>query len=168
MTPADLLFTLIDRGVRLKVVEDRLVYVAPRGAMTPELVEQLRELKAEVVGLVVRRMCATCGSAGRCERRMPMPDGGWACQAALDAGLLLHTEADADLRPRHSSSGQPAEVRVWITGKQASPEIDTPGAGCGEKVQVRTAEGQAWARCTGPATCDGVCTHAETQTERSR
>jgi hypothetical protein len=160
MTPADLLFTLTDRGVRLKVVDDRLVYAAPRGTMTPELVQQLREQKAEIVCHVARRMCRTCGSAGRCERRVPMVSGGWSCRAALDAGLLSDPETNTDRRQRHATGGQPARVRVWITGKQASPELDTTSPGCGERVPIRTAEGSVWVRCTGPETCDGVCIRA--------
>jgi hypothetical protein len=30
--------------------------------------------------------CEVCGSRGRCEKRQPLPDGGWVCEAA--AGLF--------------------------------------------------------------------------------
>ncbi len=185
MTPSDLLMTLIDRGVRLKVVEDRLVYAAPRGTMTADLVEQLARHKAEVTDLLARRTCATCGSAGRCERRVPMAGGGWTCQAALDAGLLSNSETEADRRRRHERGRRP---RVWLVPTRATseqpvvasgrstapahrqsiteqaslwPDQTGGGAGCGEMVRARTAGGTAWVRCTGPETCDGVCTHAE-------
>lgn len=169
MTPSDLLMTLIDRGVRLKVAGDRLVYAAPRGTMTAELVEQLREQKAELVGLVTRRMCNTCGSAGRCELRVPMADGGWACQAALNAGLLSNAPADeSDDHRRHVHYDPPAarEARdVERATDQARLGLDEADAGCGERVPTRTAAGVVWVRCTGRETCDGVCTRAELWTE---
>jgi hypothetical protein len=166
MTPSDLLMTLIDHGVRLKVVEDRLVYAAPRATMTAELVEQLREHKGEVIALLARRTCPTCGSAGRCVRRVPMEGGGWTCQAMLDAGLLSNLPGNR--RWHHVHYGPPATSRVQAvetaTG-QASLRLDEAATGCGERVPVRTAEGLAWVRCTGPETCDGVCTHGALRTE---
>jgi TubC N-terminal docking domain len=163
MTPSDLLMTLIERGVRLKAVDDRLVYAAPHGTMTAKLVEQLREHKAEVVAQLARRSCTTCGSVGRCERRVPMEGGGWTCQATLDAGLLSNAETEADRQRRRERDLRP---RVWYEQtRQTGPQPVEANAGCGERVPVRTAGGRAWVRCTGPETCDGVCTRAELRTE---
>jgi hypothetical protein len=167
MTPSDLLMDLIDLGVRLRAIDDRLVYVAPHGAMTAELVEQLRELKAEVIALLARRTCKTCGSAGRCEQRVPMADGGWACQAALDSGLLPDpVTEEADRRPRrvHDAPAGRREAPGQMVMKQVQVQPDKVG-GCGEMVPVRTAEGRAWVRCTGRETCDGVCSRAALRTE---
>jgi TubC N-terminal docking domain len=70
------------------VAGDRLVYRAPKGAMTPELLWDLEAHKAEVITILHRRRCTTCGSIGRCEGRVPLPGGGWFCQAAINAGIL--------------------------------------------------------------------------------
>ncbi len=46
------------------------------------------ERVAATSGLAPRpQTCRTCGSAGRCEGRLPTTDGGWVCRDALAAGL---------------------------------------------------------------------------------
>jgi hypothetical protein len=163
MTPSDLLMDLIDRRVRLQVVDDRLVYIAPHGAMTADLVTQLAQHKAEVIALVARRMCKTCGSAGRCERRVAMADGGWAWQAALDSGLLsdpVTGEADRRRRHVHEAPAGQREAPGQMVMEQMQPRPGEASDGCGERVPVRTAEGVVWVRCTGRETCDGVCSRA--------
>lgn len=49
MVARDLLRELEERGVRLAVQEGRLVSRAPRGAMTPELAEQIKAHKDELL-----------------------------------------------------------------------------------------------------------------------
>jgi hypothetical protein len=171
MTPSDLLMDLIDLGVRLRAIDDRLVYVAPHGAMTADLVEQLREQKAEVIALMARRMCKTCGSFGRCELRVPMVDGEWACQAALSAGLLSDSRTQKARRRRLQAPSAPPGERLEPAGPTVMDQVQVQvqprkvSEGCGERVPVRTAEGVVWVRCTGRHTCDGVCSRAEHWTE---
>jgi hypothetical protein len=116
MTVLDLLVTLATRGVRLHVDGDRLIYRAPEGTMTPELLWDLEAHKAEIISVLpYRRRCRSCGSAGRCEGRVPLPGGGWSCQAAINAGLLPNPadEPAEDLRrhERWTHSGEPG--RWW-------------------------------------------------------
>src|SRR5437868_5673769 len=98
MTAEELLATLHDRRVRLHAVDGRLLYAAPDGALTPDLVDLLRTHKTEVVRLLAGSpACATCGTRGQCQRRLSGPEGGWSCAAAVDAGLVEEpVEQDAD------------------------------------------------------------------------
>ena len=52
-------------------------------------------------GTFTSRTCATCGSTGRCEGRLPTTDGGWVCRAALAMGLF---------RPNGQRSGSTARL----------------------------------------------------------
>ena len=54
MTAAELLAELRRRGVKLTVNGDRLRYEAPRGALTPELLEAMRQHKPELLRLLSR------------------------------------------------------------------------------------------------------------------
>jgi len=49
---ADLLADLLDRGIRLRVDDGRLLSDAPKGALTPELIAQIRERKPEIVAFL--------------------------------------------------------------------------------------------------------------------
>lgn len=52
MNAAALLRALEDRGVRFEAGDDRLRYYAPTGVLTPELIEELRAYKAELLALL--------------------------------------------------------------------------------------------------------------------
>ena len=54
MTAAELLRELRRRGVKLTVNGDRLRYEAPRGALTPELLEAMRQHKPELMRMLAR------------------------------------------------------------------------------------------------------------------
>jgi hypothetical protein len=62
MNPAALVRDLTARGVRFAVNGDRLRVSDPGEVVTPELVEELRAVKPEVMALVSRRpACVECG-----------------------------------------------------------------------------------------------------------
>ena len=54
MSPVDLLAELRRRGVRLSVHGDKLRYVAPKGALTPDLLEAMRRHKPDLLRLLSR------------------------------------------------------------------------------------------------------------------
>ena len=54
---AELLNELQTKGITLTVDGDKLHYKGPRGALTPELIEGLRERKAEIISLM---QCGWC------------------------------------------------------------------------------------------------------------
>lgn len=58
MNAAELLSELERRGVALEAAGDRLRFDAPRGALTPELRTAMAEHKAELLGLLDRRVHA--------------------------------------------------------------------------------------------------------------
>ncbi len=49
MTPSQLLVELQGRDVRVAVADGKLILNAPRGALTPELIDQIRQHKAELI-----------------------------------------------------------------------------------------------------------------------
>lgn len=63
MSPKDLLAVLRARGVRVTAHGDRLRVVAPRGVLTPELLEMLAVRKSEL--LLELRPWACCMSCGQ-------------------------------------------------------------------------------------------------------
>ena len=48
-TAAELIHTLTEQGVTLRVAGDQLIVQAPKGSVSPETVEKLRERKIEVM-----------------------------------------------------------------------------------------------------------------------
>lgn len=54
MTPVELLVTARAAGIRLEVQGDRLVYRAPKGALTPELRDQLVRNKPALLNLLAQ------------------------------------------------------------------------------------------------------------------
>src|SRR2546430_693600 len=112
MTAVELLSILAERDVRLELVGGRLHYDAPTGVLTPELRKLLTIHKAAIVDLLGRRpACLTCGSTGRCYGRITTADGGWACRAAVEAGLI-HLEEEQRGRRQHLEAGWSAGVAI--------------------------------------------------------
>jgi hypothetical protein len=110
----DILAALADRGIMVRLGADGRPVVRPA-----HLVDEAdRALLAEHRGAVLAALtasdeaaepgseewhepCRLCGSRGPCQRRVSTPDGrGWACQAALDAGLIDLGDDDSEQR-RH-------------------------------------------------------------------
>ncbi|MEW6457620.1 MAG: hypothetical protein AB1441_00900 [Bacillota bacterium] len=52
MNVNELIWELQRRGITLEPAGDKLRWRGPKGAMTPELLDQLRDHKAEVLGLL--------------------------------------------------------------------------------------------------------------------
>jgi hypothetical protein len=85
---SDFLATLHDLGVILSVESGRLKVDAPRGALTPELRQEIAARKEALLGLL-RRLPEDAGAPEdappdfACIYRHPAlwrrPDGGWAC-----------------------------------------------------------------------------------------
>ena len=84
MNPAALLSDLHSRGVELTAEGDRLRYRAPRGALSPELLADLRSHKAEILAELTQ-------------------DGDSAESAALDSGVPAAVLVDS---PRYGE--------VWV------------------------------------------------------
>jgi hypothetical protein len=105
----DILAALADRGITVRLGADgrpvvrpaHLVDEADRALLAAHREAVLAALKApdepaepELEGW--HSPCRLCGSRGPCQRPVSMPDGGWACQEALDVGLIDPGDGEAD------------------------------------------------------------------------
>jgi hypothetical protein len=111
----DILAALAARGIVVRLATDgrpvvrpaHLVDEADRALLAAHREAVLAALKApdepaEPEPEEWHSPCRLCGSRGPCQSRVSMPDGGWTCQEALDAGLI-------DLR-RRAMKRQPGEA----------------------------------------------------------
>lgn len=71
MTASQILSITREKGIELKAQGDQLAYKAPIGALSKELIEQLRDHKAELLNLLTREKselspgeCETCPAGG--------------------------------------------------------------------------------------------------------
>ena len=99
MTATEILSELERRGVRLEVVADRLRF-RPKEAVTPELVEVLKQHKGEILTVLQSRQPAT--SYGLC----PGPDK---CGGCYSVGVI-----DGRERFIHPPKVSP-EWNAWLT-----------------------------------------------------
>lgn len=118
MTAADLLRKLTQRGVRLKAINDRLMYY-PRDAVTAEQVELLRTYKAELLALL----------------QSPLPSAPPDLNPPWPAGL----EADIELAMTVAELS-PAGYQLWVDAVRRRQENHEPAPGLGWRalVDVRT------------------------------
>jgi hypothetical protein len=56
-------------------------------------------------GTTGRPACSLCGSTGRCQGRVVMPDGGWVCLAAVADGVLRNGRLHGSGRPPAAEAG---------------------------------------------------------------
>lgn len=96
----DLLIDLVKHGVRLRVVDGRLAYDGPAGQVPPELVQRIREGKADLLALFAEPIpYATCDADAAAELPLydpareghtPLPQAQSARQAGVDALILTY------------------------------------------------------------------------------
>jgi hypothetical protein len=104
----DILAALADRGITVRLATDgrpvvrpahlvdeadRALLAAHREAVLAALTAPDEPAEPEPEGW--HSPCRLCGSRGPCQSRVSMLDGGWACEEAIDAGLI-----DLPRRPR--------------------------------------------------------------------
>lgn len=114
-TSNELLSELRKRGARLWVEDDRLRYRAPEGAMTPELLKQLRTHKAEILAFL-----QTTGAATTIQRPPLLPvdrTGGLLPSFAQQRLWLLQ-----QFEPDTPANNMPVVVR--FTGKLDIPALE--------------------------------------------
>lgn len=90
MTASQILSITREKGIELKAQGDQLAYKAPIGALSKELIEQLRDHKAELLNLLTREKgalspgeCETCPAGALWDGKGP---GLWCLHAAVFEG----------------------------------------------------------------------------------
>jgi hypothetical protein len=96
-----ILAALADRGITVRLGADGQPLVRPAHLVDEADLAILAEHRDAVLAALTapdepaepelegwHSPCRLCGSRGPCQRPVSMPDGGWACQEALDAGLI--------------------------------------------------------------------------------